>query len=409
MDLQIEGVENKLITAEIKISGSKSESNRLLILQELFPNLRIENLSDSDDTNHLIDALNSKKEEINIGHAGTAMRFLTAFFATQNNRNVVLLGSDRMHDRPIKILVNALRDLGAEITYTDKEGYPPLQISGKELTKDFVQIHGNVSSQYISALLLIATSLPNGLTIELLGEITSVPYIKMTLSLLEQIGVISYFKGQKIQIEPIKKVDDQTIVVESDWSSSSYFYSVIALSKIDSKIKLSSYKKESLQGDSILAKIYGSFGVKTTFSDETILLEKISEPTLSHIRLDLNAAPDIAQTIAVTCFGFGISCDLKGLHTLKIKETDRIVALETELKKLGAIITITNDSLHLQKSPLFDSNVSIETYKDHRMAMSFAPLGMLIPIKILESNVVTKSYKSFWNHLEQIGFKLIEK
>lgn len=406
MKICIKGVENKLINKSVFISGSKSESNRLLILQQLFSRITISNLSDSDDTHHLQHALSTQDSEINIGHAGTAMRFLTAFFAAQKNRTVILSGSDRMHNRPIKILVDALKDLGAEISYVDKEGYPPLKITGKELKENKVQINGNVSSQYISALLLIASSLPEGLTVELLGEITSIPYIKMTLSLLNQIGIETSFEGQTIQVKPHQNSKQQDLVVESDWSSASYFYSIIALSDIGSEIRLSSYKKQSLQGDAVLADIYEHFGVSTTFDENSIILKKVAKSKKELLKLDLNKAPDIAQTIAVTCFGLGVSCDLDGLHTLKIKETDRLEALKNELTKLGAIISVTNDSLYLEGSSKIISNVSIETYNDHRMAMAFAPLAMLMPINILDANVVTKSYRNFWEDLQQIGFQL---
>ena len=406
MKICIKGVENKLINKSVFISGSKSESNRLLILQQLFSRITISNLSDSDDTHHLQHALSTQDSEINIGHAGTAMRFLTAFFAAQKNRTVILSGSDRMHNRPIKILVDALKDLGAEISYVDKEGYPPLKITGKELKENKVQINGNVSSQYISALLLIASSLPEGLTVELLGEITSIPYMKMTLSLLNQIGIETSFEGQTIQVKPHQNSKQQDLVVESDWSSASYFYSIIALSDIGSEIRLSSYKKQSLQGDAVLADIYEHFGVSTTFDENSIILKKVAKSKKELLQLDLNKAPDIAQTIAVTCFGLGVSCDLDGLHTLKIKETDRLEALKNELTKLGAIISVTNDSLYLEGSSKIISNVSIETYNDHRMAMAFAPLAMLMPINILDANVVTKSYRNFWEDLQQIGFQL---
>ena len=406
MKICIKGVENKLINKSVFISGSKSESNRLLILQQLLSRITISNLSDSDDTHHLQHALSTQDSEINIGHAGTAMRFLTAFFAAQKNRTVILSGSDRMHNRPIKILVDALKDLGAEISYVDKEGYPPLKIMGKELTENKVQINGNVSSQYISALLLIATSLSEGLTVELLGEITSIPYIKMTLSLLNQIGIETSFEGQTIQVKPHQNSKQQDLVVESDWSSASYFYSIIALSDIGSEIRLSSYKKQSLQGDAVLADIYEYFGVSTTFDENSIILKKVAKSKKELLQLDLNKAPDIAQTIAVTCFGLGVSCDLDGLHTLKIKETDRLEALKNELTKLGAIISVTNDSLYLEGSSKIISNVSIKTYNDHRMAMAFAPLAMLMPINILDANVVTKSYRNFWEDLQQIGFQL---
>lgn len=409
MNIRIEGVTKKLIKESIFISGSKSESNRLLILQKLFSELSIENLSDSDDTHHLQHALTTSDSEINIGHAGTAMRFLTAFFATQNNRTVVLSGSDRMHNRPIQILVNALRDLGAEISYVEKEGYPPLKISGKELTQDTVKINGNVSSQYISALLLIAASLPKGLTIELIGKITSIPYIQMTLSLMDQIGIKSQFEGQIIKVQPLKEAKAQTLVVESDWSSASYFYSIVALCDVGTEITLTAYKKESLQGDSVLSEIYEHFGVETSFDTNSVTLKKISEGGKNTLEVDLNEAPDIAQTIAVTCFGLGVSCNLFGLHTLKIKETDRLEALQVELSKLGADISVTDHSLHLHASTKINADVAIETYNDHRMAMAFAPLGLRTSLEVIDAKVVTKSYRNFWSDLQQIGFQLTEK
>ena len=405
MKICIKGIDNEQIIENIFISGSKSESNRLLILQKLFDGITINNLSDSDDTHHLQHALLTNDTSINIGHAGTAMRFLTAFFATQSNRTVVLSGSERMHQRPIKILVDALRSLGAEITYTEKDGFPPLQIRGKKLIKNNVKINGNISSQYISALLLIAASLPNGLRIQLLGDITSIPYIKMTLSLLNRAGVSTNFEGQYIHVKPYLKPKEQVLVVESDWSSASYFYSIIALSKVGSEIGLSSYSKESLQGDSVLAKIYLHFGVETSFKENSILLRKTKESSKDLLKIDLNKAPDIAQTIAVTCFGLGISCNLNGLHTLKIKETDRLEALHKELSKLGATISVTDDSLDLKASSKINSNISIETYNDHRMAMAFTPLAIKTPIQILDAGVVTKSYRNFWEDMQQIGFQ----
>ena len=409
MNIHVKGVENRLIKKSVIISGSKSESNRLLLLQKLFPEISITNLSDSDDSQHMQEALSSNSSEINIGHAGTTMRFLTAFFSTQENRVVTLSGSERMHNRPIKILVDALRDLGADISYAEKEGYPPIKITGRKITKDFVQINGNVSSQYISALLLIASSLPNGLTIELLGEITSIPYIEMTLNLMSQVGVESQFEGQTISIKPFDSAQPQKLVVESDWSSASYFYSIIALSDIGSEIELSFYKKESLQGDSILSLIYEHFGVETVFRKSSIVIQKVSGSRMESLEVDLIKAPDIAQTIAVTCFGLGVSCKLTGLHTLKIKETDRLEALKAELTKLGAKISVTDHSLHLENSLGIISDIAIETYHDHRMAMAFAPLAMRAPIEIIDANVVTKSYRNFWSDLKTIGFLLEKK
>lgn len=406
MKICIKGIDNTNILKAIFISGSKSESNRMLILQKLFREITIHNLSDSDDTHHLQAALSSQDAEINVGHAGTAMRFLTAFFAIQQKRTTILSGSKRMHQRPIKVLVEALRVLGAEISYLENEGFPPLKITGKQLTKDQVKINGNISSQYISALLLIAASLPNGLRVELVGEITSIPYINMTLSLLNQIGITTSFEGQIIQVNPFEEAKTHTLEVESDWSSASYFYSIAALSRVSSEIRLSSYKKESLQGDAILAEIYKSFGVETVYETNSIVLRKTKEHNKEHLTIDLNKAPDIAQTIAVTCYGLGVSCELLGLHTLKIKETDRLEALHSELTKLGANISVTPTSLYLNSSSEIVADVSVETYNDHRMAMAFAPLGMKIPLEILDADVVTKSYRNFWKDLQKIGFQL---
>ncbi|WP_341221511.1 3-phosphoshikimate 1-carboxyvinyltransferase [Polaribacter atrinae] len=406
MDILLNVAGNKKINEKITISGSKSESNRLLILQNLFPEISIENLSDSDDSVHMQHALSTDKETVDIGHAGTAMRFLTSYFAVKEGREVVLTGSERMQNRPIEILVNALKDLGATISYEDKVGYPPIRIKGSKITTDKVQINGNVSSQYISSLLLIASKLENGLEIELLGKITSVPYINMTLSLLNQLGIETNFEGNFIKVNPKKSIEKQLVVVESDWSSASYFYSIIALSDIGSEIQLSAYKKESLQGDSCLAEIYQHFGVETIFGENFITLKKVKETKKETLEIDLKNAPDIAQTIAVTCFAENIACNLSGLHTLKIKETDRLVALNDELTNLGAIISVTDKSLHLETSTTINSNISIKTYNDHRMAMAFAPLALRVPIKILDAEVVTKSYQKFWDDMQQIGIKI---
>ena len=259
MNLFLDYTHKQIEDVKVKISGSKSESNRLLILQQFYPNLNLENVSDSDDTKHLTHALNSEDELIDISHAGTAMRFLTAYFSTQEGRETVLTGSERMQNRPVKILVDALRNLDADIEYVDKEGYPPLRIKGKKLTKNKVSINGNVSSQYISALLLIAPSLENGLEIELLGEVTSRPYLEMTLTLLEELGISITFKENHIKVLSKKSIEDKTIIIESDWSSASYFYSLVALSEVGTIVELSSYNKASLQGDNCLVEIYKKF------------------------------------------------------------------------------------------------------------------------------------------------------
>ena len=408
MDILLNVLRDTKINEEITISGSKSESNRLLILQNLFPEISIENLSDSDDSIHMQHALSTKDELVDIGHAGTAMRFLTSYFAVKSGREVVLTGSERMQNRPIEILVNALKDLGADISYEAKVGYPPIRIKGKNNIKEKVQINGNVSSQYISSLLLIASKLENGLEIELVGKITSIPYINMTLSLLNQLAIETSFEGNIIKVFPKEAIQKQTVVVESDWSSASYFYSIIASAAIDSSIKLSAYKEESLQGDSCLAEIYAHFGVTTIFGKDCIILKKEGKTNAETLAINLKNAPDIAQTIAVTCFSEGISCNLTGLHTLKIKETDRLEALKEELTNLGALISVTNDSLHLERSSEINQNIAIKTYNDHRMAMAFAPLALKVPIKILNAEVVTKSFQKFWDDMQQIGIKIEE-
>ena len=397
--------------SEIKVSGSKSETNRLLLLQALYPNIRLENTSNSDDSEVMIKALNydlssrAQSREIDIHHAGTAMRFLTAYFAIQERREVVLTGSTRMKERPIKILVDALNQLGAEISYEENEGFPPIKIKGKKLTQNKVSLPANVSSQYISALILIAPKLENGLELTLEGKITSVPYIKMTLALLNEIGVETSFEENTIKVNPKLSINNCQLTIESDWSSASYFYSIVALSEIGTQITLSSYKNESMQGDSVLAEIYKNFGVETLFnSNNSISISKGTNYQLSIINYQLNNSPDIAQTIAVTCFGLGIGCNLAGLHTLKIKETDRLEALKTELSKLGAKISVTNDSLHLEPSTKINENISVATYQDHRMAMAFAPLALKTSIIIEEAEVVSKSYPTFWEDLKSIGF-----
>mgnify|MGYP000421479954 FL=1 len=394
--------------SSIQITGSKSESNRLLLLQALYPEFKLENVSNSDDSNLMTNALSSKSEIIDIHHAGTAMRFLTAYFSIQEGRETILTGSKRMKERPIKILVEALQELGAQISYKENEGYPPIKITGKKLTKHKVSLKANVSSQYISALLLIASKLENGLELTLEGEITSIPYINMTLSLLDEIGVESSFIGNIIIVKPnTTTLKPKTFTVESDWSSASYYFSIAALSEVGTEINLSSYKENSLQGDSALVSIYKHFGVSASFSENKLTLKK-EKSNLEPLSLDLKNAPDIAQTIAVTCFALGISCDLIGLHTLKIKETDRLVALKIELEKLGGSVEITDKSLHLSASKRINPMVSIATYNDHRMAMAFAPLALKTSIIIEDAMVVSKSYPTFWEDLKSIGFKITE-
>lgn len=393
--------------SQLNITGSKSETNRLLLLKALFPNITLANTSNSDDSEVMQKALVGNDEIVDIHHAGTAMRFLTAYFAVNEGREVVMTGSSRMQERPIKILVDTLRQLGVEISYEKEEGYPPIRIKGKKVTASKVTLAANVSSQYISALLLVASKLENGLELTLEGEITSIPYIKMTLALLNDLDIKTSFEGNVIKVYPKETVETKEMVVESDWSSASYFFSLVALADA-AKITLSSYKENSLQGDSELVSLYEKMGVKTTFQNNKMTLEKVSGFNYQDVNFELNNTPDIAQTIVVTCLGLGIGCHLTGLHTLKIKETDRLEALKTELTKLGANISVTNDSLTLVKSDTINHDVKIGTYNDHRMAMAFAPLAIKVPIIIEDAGVVSKSYPDFWDDLKALNFQISE-
>ena len=389
----------------INITGSKSETNRLLLLQALFNGFELKNTSNSDDSKVMQKALQTSSDRIDIHHAGTAMRFLTAYFSHIQGRSVVLTGSSRMQERPIQILVDALRDIGASISYEKEEGFPPLKIHGKKLAGGKVELPADVSSQYISALLLLGPVLEQGLELHLVGKITSIPYINMTLSLLNSLGVSTSFEGQLICVSPMKEIKKDIQIVESDWSSASYFFSIAALSET-AEIHLTSFRKESLQGDSVLRSIYDNLNVSSHFEGDTLILKKENKPLPTSLKLDLSKAPDIAQTIAVSCYGLGIGCDLVGLHTLKIKETDRLEALNTELSKLGATIKVTENSLHLSPGINFKENFSIPTYNDHRMAMAFAPLALKIPLQIEASDVVSKSYPDFWKDMKKLNFQL---
>ena len=397
---------SKVCNGVINIKGSKSISNRLLFLKSLYPSIKIINESNSEDTNVMKKALKSKHNIIDIGHAGTAMRFLTSYFSILKDREIILTGSKRMQERPIKILVDVLKKIGAKISYTKKEGYPPLKIIGSNLKANNVFLPANVSSQYISSLILLAPILDKGLRIELIGEISSAPYINMTLDILKELGINSFFEKNIIKITPKKEIKNISYKVESDWSSASYFYSIIALCE-DGEIVLNNFNKKSLQGDSCLVKIYDSLGVLSRFDNGRLILSKKKIEVKNELNINLIDSPDIAQTIAVTCLGLGLNCNLKGLHTLKIKETDRLVSLKNEITKLGSEVIITENSFHLNKT---NNNIKksclIKTYNDHRMAMAFAPLSVNCPIQIEDFDVVKKSYPNFWSDLENIGFNI---
>ncbi|WP_425359952.1 3-phosphoshikimate 1-carboxyvinyltransferase [Candidatus Karelsulcia muelleri] len=397
---------NFYINGNVQITGSKSESNRFLILKALYPDIiELENISNSDDTFILKKALFSKKKLINIKHSGTAMRFLTAFFSIKENREVILTGSYRMQERPISILVETLKKLGVKIFYEKKNGYPPLRIMGNKLLGGEINIDATISSQYISALMLIASKFENGLKIYLSNKITSISYINMTLKVLKKLGInvlwnknIIYIKNKKFK-KKIKRI------IESDWSSASYYYSLVALSK-KADLNLKFFNKKNIQGDSIISNIYKDFfNVKTFFNKNEINLKKLIDIDLNSIDIDLNSTPDIAQTIVVTCTGLKIKCVLRGLETLKIKETDRLNALKNELSKLGVKSIITNSSIELVNfNEIKKNEIYIYTYDDHRMAMSFSTLGIRYPISILNYNVVSKSYPNFWIDLKSLGF-----
>jgi len=398
----------------IQISGSKSISNRLLILESLFKNIKINNLSNSQDTQLLKKALSADSEIVDIHHAGTAMRFLTSYYSIlsederQEGRTTILTGSGRMKERPIKNLVTALQDLGAEIEYLENEGFPPLKITGKRIVQSKVDVPANISSQFITSLLLIAGKLKNGLEINLTGKITSRSYIEMTLDILTKFGIKNTFEGNTIKVEPFE--NDQSSItdyeVESDWSSASYFYSFCAIGR--ETIHLKSFYKESTQGDSAIAKIYHEFfGIKTVFSEDEhkISLQPDSDFQFPEkIILDMNNCPDIAQTLCVTASALKIPFEISGLGTLKVKETDRLLALHNELKKLGTETEITDSTIKSINFKEAEENISIKTYQDHRMAMSFAPFCLIAALNIEDENVVEKSYPMFWEDLKIISF-----
>ncbi len=396
--------------AHLKLPGSKSETNRLLILQALLSGLEIENLSDSDDSRLLKKALASERSGnpvIDIGHAGTAMRFLTAYFAFKPGKRK-LTGSRRMQSRPIAPLVEALRNMGADIQYEKKEGYPPLLIQGGKAQAHQIEIKADISSQFISALLLIAPTLPKGLQIHLKGKILSRPYIEMTLQLLGQLGIKSTFLGNTLQVFPAEKVPSKTFFVESDWSAASYFYSLAALST-SADFTLQIFREKSLQGDIKTAQIYEQFGVTTHFEDAHIRVQKKKNATIpSAFKADLTPYPDLAQTIAVSCLGLQIPCMLTGLDNLRLKETDRLQALKNELLKFGAEVRIDANTLQLTPPSRLATAVQVNTYEDHRMAMSFAPLAIKTSLSIENPSVVSKSFPMFWQQLLKCGIEPVK-
>jgi 3-phosphoshikimate 1-carboxyvinyltransferase len=398
---------SQVFDVKIQLASSKSESNRALIINALsgFKG-DLQNLSSARDTQTMIRLLQSNEPIADVIDAGTTMRFLTAYF-TATKQNKMMTGTPRMCERPIGILVEALKTIGAEIDYLQKEGYPPLQIHGlTEQKSNEVTIRGDVSSQYISALVMIAPTLPQGLTIHLTGELGSIPYIKMTLAQMKAFGVEANvdWVNKVINVAP-QSYAPTSYQIESDWSGASYWYSVVALSTFDdTKVELLGLKENSLQGDSAIVDIMTQLGVKSTFTKDGVLLTKI--PAQQSITWDFTNCPDLAQTVAVTCVGEGIEATFTGIESLKIKETDRIVALQNELKKFGGSLTevVPNTEYKVSGSGFAfgSADISIATYDDHRMAMAFAPLAMLTDVTIEEPHVVVKSYPSFWDDLKKV-------
>ncbi len=392
-----------------KIPASKSISNRFLILQYQYQTLKINNLSTAQDTIVLQKALRQAGQQespvhINIGHAGTAMRFLTALLSTLDGRTFVLDGSVRMRQRPVKILVEALQALGADILYLQNEGYPPLKITGKTLTGNEVSIAQNISSQYISALLLIAPKMSNSLTLHLKSKQVSKPYVQMTLDILNQLGIHTVQTAESLKVHPTSQIAEQTVNIEGDWSSASYFFGAEAVLR-QKEISLMPFDNNSLQGDRKIADYYKYFGIETSFetSQKIILKPERNYQKPDYLSFDLLETPDLAQTLAVTCLAMGIKCRLTGLQTLQIKETQRLTALKNEMEKLGAKIEITGDSLEIKSPEITNTNVAIDTYNDHRMAMSFAILQKKYPeLAINHPEVVVKSFPGFWEIFKQI-------
>lgn len=398
-DLIVDG-HNASVQGSIELEGSKSLSNRLLIMQAMADEkLELRGLSPSDDTEALQRILKSKSSAGNVGAAGTTMRFLTAFYAAHPG-DQVLTGSARMLQRPIGILVDALRALGAVINYAGEEGYPPLHIRGSKLRGGKLSIRADVSSQYISALLMVAPEMENGLELELTGKVGSFPYIRMTLELMSMLGIRYSIDRQVIRVEP-GKYHGGIVQVEGDWSAASYYFGLCALAD-DPQVDIHGLFSRSLQGDSVLPAIYAQLGVVTTWDGDVCRLTKTGN-TVNYFEYDFSDCPDLAQTVVVTCAALGIPGSFSGLESLRIKETDRTAALAAELGKFGVQFTQDGDSWKLEGTCERKEGVHIATYDDHRMAMAFAPLALLQPIIIEDSRVVAKSYPSFWDDLSILG------
>lgn len=404
---------DRVLRGTIDLTASKSLSNRLLIIRALAGSgTPVKNLAPARDTSILNAALESHAaggRHFDIGHAGTAMRFLTGYLACMDGESVIT-GSERMQKRPIGILVDALCAIGADIEYLGEFGFPPLSIRGKKLAGGEVWLDGSVSSQFISSLLMITPALQNGLVIHFTGEVTSRPYINMTLKIMEQFGVYGQWQGNSISVSPQKysttPEDEAICTVEADWSSASYWYSLAALST-DCDLLLRGLHKNSLQGDAVVTDIYTFFGVRTSFEQEGVRLTRLHSKN-EHFGFDFTDCPDLVQTVAVTCAALGIPAWMNGLHTLKLKETDRVAAMMRELQKVGISAVSHKDGLQIDAGNLDTTGAVIETYEDHRMALAFSALAFAGGIEIHEAGVVGKSYPDYWDDLRKAGFTVKE-
>lgn len=407
----------KTLNATVALPASKSISNRALIIYALSGGKMLpQNLSDCDDTEVIIDALRDMPEEINIKAAGTAMRFMTAYLAVMRGTHTIT-GTERMKHRPIAILVDALRMLGSEITYAGEEGFPPLRITGKKLTGGTLEIAGNVSSQYISALLMIGPMLEKGLELRLTGDIISRPYIDLTLWMMGEFGAdAEWTSNDTITVKP-KPYQSRDYFIENDWSGASYWYEIMSLANDpDAELRLTGLKDGSKQGDSVVRYIFSLLGVKTTFQSkkstkpQTVTI-KMNGHCLPKLEYDFINSPDLAQTFVVACAAKGVPFHFRGLSTLKIKETDRIEALKKEMRKLGYVIESRNDCELIWNGETCEPQMEqgIDTYEDHRMALAFAPYALKSGSIIINNpQVVTKSYPSYWKALEEAGFVVEE-
>ena len=399
------------VEGSIQLPASKSISNRALTLYALsHGKLEPTNLSDCDDTAVVLQALSHNNEIIDIKAAGTAMRFLTAYLSTLSQSHTIT-GTERMKQRPIRLLVDALRSLGADITYTENEGFPPLRISGRPLPGGNITLDGSVSSQYISALLMIGPVMRYGLRLHLTGNIISRPYINLTLQLMHDYGAeAAWVSHDTIAVSPKPYNKEVAFSVESDWSAASYWYQLAALAP-KANIKLCGLFHHSYQGDCRGAKLFEKLGIVSHYQHNDVMLAK-GEATVERLDEDFSDIPDLAQTFVVTCWLLNIPFRFTGLQTLKIKETDRIEALKCEMHKLGYVLRDENDSILSWEGERCtpEAEPIIATYEDHRMAMAFAPAVYSFPnINIAEPGVVSKSYPAFWNHLEQVGFSIESK